>query len=121
MMSVSRWGEGSKMTPKNWTLGGRGGSKLVENRRTSFMYISLCEIMIINCLSQSKNKPVIKKVFSVFPSVPKIVPFMTHNSSQSKKKFLAILCVLTDCIQYFLKWFLPFDTFCCHFQMQSVN
>ena len=35
---------GSKMTPKNrilegknWTLGGDGGSKIVKNRRTSFM------------------------------------------------------------------------------------
>ena len=46
---------------------------------------------------------------------------MTHNSSQSKKKFLAILCIITDCLQYFLKWFLPFSTFLCHFQMQSIN
>ena len=36
------------MTPKNWTLegknrtlGGEGGSKIVENRRTSFMYVPL--------------------------------------------------------------------------------
>ena len=26
---------------KNWTLGGEGGSKIVENRRTSFMYVPL--------------------------------------------------------------------------------
>ena len=26
---------------KNWTLGGEGGSKIVENRRTSFKHVPL--------------------------------------------------------------------------------
>ena len=46
MKSDFRGGGGSKMTPKNRTLegkdrtlGGEGGSKIVENCRTSFMYI----------------------------------------------------------------------------------
>ena len=44
MMSDFRGGWGSEMTPKNRTLegknrmlGGMGGSKIVKNRRTSFM------------------------------------------------------------------------------------
>ena len=45
MMSDFRGdGGGSEMTPKNrtlegknWTLGGNGGSKIVKNRRASFM------------------------------------------------------------------------------------
>ena len=44
MMSDFRGGWGSEMTTKNWTLegknrtlGGNGGSKIVKNRRTSFM------------------------------------------------------------------------------------
>ena len=43
-MSDFLGGLGSEMTPKdktldarNWTLGGNGGSKIIKNRRTSFM------------------------------------------------------------------------------------
>ena len=48
MMSDFRGGGGSKMTQKNRTLegknrtlGGEGGAKIVENRRTSFMHVPI--------------------------------------------------------------------------------
>ena len=57
MMSDFRGGGGSKMTPKNrtlegknWTLEGERGSKIVENRRTSFMYVPLRYLKIKHIL-----------------------------------------------------------------------
>ena len=44
MMSDFRGDEWSKMTPKNWIIGGKnrikgeGGSKMTEKNRTSFMH-----------------------------------------------------------------------------------
>ena len=67
MMSDFRGDGGSEMTPKNqtlegknWTLGGEGGSKIVKNRRTSFMDVPLlreigmspdCFVLIKYCSS----------------------------------------------------------------------
>ena len=59
-MSDFRGGGGSKMTQKNRTLegknrtlGGEGGSKIVENRRTSFMYVPLRKIGLSRTLGDT--------------------------------------------------------------------
>ena len=52
MMLILRGDGGSEMTPKNWTSEGKNrtlkgdrGSKIVKNRRTSFMDVSLGAIL----------------------------------------------------------------------------